>query len=87
MRSAVTAAISLAAVSGMVLLLMQDSTRLWELVAVGAIGGVLVGAVGWGRRGAIFGVVVGCLVGVAAPFVYAPFWLIFTLPPHPECDL
>ncbi|MCE9567125.1 MAG: hypothetical protein K8U57_34415 [Planctomycetes bacterium] len=87
MRSVVAALISLAALLGMVLLLMRDSTRLWQLAAVGALAGVLVGTVRSGRHGAIVGVAVGCLLGLAAPFLYAPFWLVFTLPPHPECDL
>ncbi|WP_439624658.1 hypothetical protein [Gemmata sp.] len=87
MRGAAAALISLAALSGMVLLLMRESTRLWQLAAAGALAGVVVGAFHSDRRGASVGVAVGCVLGLAAPFLYAPFWLVFTLPPHPDCDL
>ncbi len=87
MRRAFVAVISVAALLGMVLLLMRESTRLGQLVAVGALAGVLAGGIQRGPRGAFIGLALGCVLGLAAPFVYAPLWLVFTLPPHPEGDL
>jgi Na+/proline symporter len=71
----------------MVSLLMHEGTQLWQLVAVGAVCGVLVGGLLWGRRGSLIGLSVGCVLGLLAPFLYIPSWLVFTLPPHPEFDL
>jgi Na+/proline symporter len=87
MRTASAILIGLAAVAGMVPLLMREETQVWQLVGVGAVGGVLAGGVRWGRRGALVGLAAGCLLGLIAPFLYIPFWLVFTLPPHPEYDL
>jgi len=87
MRTAVALVVVVAALVGMVLLLMREGTQLWQLMAVGAVAGVLAGGVRWGRRGALVGVAAGCVLGLIAPFLYIPFWLAFTLPPHPEVDL
>jgi hypothetical protein len=87
MRTAVALLVAIAALPALVLLLMRDDTQLWELALVGAAAGMLVGGVRWGWRGAFIGVAVGCAIGLAAPLLYIPFWLVFTLPPHPEVDL
>ena len=87
MRTAVALVFAVAAPAGMVPLLMREGTYLWQLVAVGASAGALAGGVRWGRRGAMIGVAAGCVLGLLAPFLYIPFWLALTLPPHPEYDL
>lgn len=87
MRTAIALAIVAGALVAMIALLLRDTTQLWQLVAVGAFAGSLAGGVRWGRRGAFIGLATGCLLGWAAPFLYMPFWLVFTLPPHPEVDL
>jgi hypothetical protein len=87
MRTAAAILIGTAALAGMVALLMREETQLWQLVAVGAGGGMLAGGVRWRRRGVLVGLAGGCVLGLIAPFLYIPFWLAFTLPPHPEYDL
>jgi hypothetical protein len=87
MRTAAALAVVAVTLLAMVSLLMREGTQFWQLVVIGAAAGVLAGSVRWGRRGAIFGLVAGCVLGLAAPFLYIPFWLAFTLPPHPEIDL
>lgn len=87
MRTAAVLVIVAAALIGMVSRLMREGTQFWHLVAVGAVAGVLAGGVRWGRRGALVGLAAGCVLGLVAPFLYMPFWLVFTLPPHPEVDL
>ena len=87
MRTAAALAIVATALVGMASLLMREGTQLWHLVAVGAVAGVLAGGVRSGRRGALVGLAVGCVLGLLAAFLYIPFWLAFTLPPHPEVDL
>jgi hypothetical protein len=87
MRTAVAILVSVATLVGMVSLLMREDTPLWQLVVLGGAAGMLVGRVRWGQRGALVGAMVGCVLGLLAPFLYAPFWLAFTLPPHPEHDL
>jgi hypothetical protein len=39
-----------------------------------------------GRAGAATGAAVGVLARLVAPLVYAPFWLAFTLLPHPDLN-
>ena len=87
MRTTAALVVVAAAVAGMVALLMREGTQLWHLVTVGAVAGVLAGGVRWGWRGAVVGLAAGCVLGLVAPFLYMPFWLAFTLPPHPEVDL
>jgi hypothetical protein len=45
---------------------MREETQLWQLVAVGAGGGVLAGGVRWGRRGVLVGLAGGCVLGLIA---------------------
>jgi Na+/proline symporter len=75
-----------AALVSMVSLLMHDDSKLWQLVVVGAVAGVVVGGMRWGRRGALICMAAGILCGLLAPLFYFPFWMLFTLPPHPEVD-
>lgn len=70
----------------MVALLMRG-TGIGELVLCGAIGGATAGASWRGRRWLFFGLILGAGVGLISPCLYAPFWIAFTLPPHPEIDL
>ncbi len=71
----------------MVYLLTQETTEIWHLALVGAGAGCAVGGTRWGMRGVGIGVVIGAMLGTMAPFLYLPFWLYFTLPPHPKIDL
>ena len=87
MRTAAALVVVAAALAGMVSLLMRENTHLWQLVAVGAAAGVSAGGVRWGWQVALVGITAGCVLGLVAPFLYIPFWLAFTLPPHPEFDL
>ena len=87
MRTAAVITVVAVALTGMVSLLMREDTQLWHLSVVGGVAGVLAGSLRWGRRGALVGMAVGVVLGLAAPFLYIPFWLAFTLPPHPEYDL
>jgi hypothetical protein len=87
MRTAAALVIVAAGLVGMVSLLTREGTQLWQLAAVGASTGALAGGARWDRRGALVGGAAGCVVGLAAPVLYIPFWLAFTLPPHPEVDL
>jgi hypothetical protein len=75
-----------AALAAMVSLLMRDESKLWQLVVVGAAAGIVVGCTWWGRWGAFLCMAVGILCGLLAPVVYYPFWMMFTLPPHPKVD-
>jgi hypothetical protein len=86
MRTVIAVAIVIVALAAAVLLLMRDGEQLW-LLAIGAISGILVGGVRYGRRGAWIGAAVGCMLGFLAPFLYVPFWLVFSLPPYLEHDL
>jgi hypothetical protein len=87
MRRAVASGLLLAGLAVMVHLLTQESTELVHLVLVGGTTGLAAGGICWRWRGALIGAVAGCLLGLIAPALYGPFWLIFTLPPHPEVDL
>ena len=87
MRTTVALLVASVALYAMVSLLMREDTQLWHLVAVGSVAGLLTGGVRCRRRGALIGVAAGCVLGLVAPFLYIPFWLVFTLPPHPEYDL
>lgn len=70
----------------MVARLMRDS-GIGELALCGAIGGAAAGACWRGRRWMVLGLLLGAGVGLIAPFLYMPFWIAFTLPPHPDVDL
>jgi hypothetical protein len=87
MRTAAGITVVAVGLARMVSLLTREDTHIWQLVAVGAVAGVLAGAVRWGVRGALVGGAAGCALGLLAPFLYIPFWLVFTLPPHPQYDL
>lgn len=87
MRLAAALIVVAATLVGEVALLMREDSQLWHLAAVGAAAGAIAGGAGWGRRGARVGAAAGCALGLIAPLLYIPFWLAFTLPPHPEVDL
>jgi len=87
MRTAAALVVVAAALVGMASLLVREGTQLWHFAAVGAVAGVLAGGVRWGWRAALVGLAAGCVIGLAAPFLYIPFWVAFTLPPLPEIDL
>ena len=76
-----------ASVAAMAALLMREETELWHLIACGSLGGTVTGFVWRGWRGLLWGVLIGAGIGLISPFVYIPFWLAFTLPPHPAVDL
>jgi hypothetical protein len=85
-RTTAAAAIVLVALTVEVLLLARDS-RLWLLVVVGAAAGAFAGGFRQGRYGLLVWLLVGGAVGLLSPLLYYPFWLVFTLPPHPTPDL
>ncbi len=87
MRTAAAIIVVAVGLAGMVSLLMRDGTQFWQVCAVGGAAGALAGGIRWGRRGVLIGGSVGVALGLAAPFLYIPFWVVFTLPPHPEFDL
>ena len=68
-------------------LLGREETELWHLTVCGCVGGAITGFVWRGRCGLLWGFIIGAATGVVSPFLYFPFWLVFTLPPHPEIDL
>lgn len=87
MRASLAILVAAATLAGMTFLLTRDGTGLGHLAAVGGCGGLAAGALLRGRAGVVIGGAVGLLAGLVAPLVYAPFWLAFTLPPHPDVDL
>lgn len=87
MRTAFMILTVVAAIAASAWLLMQENTKLWHLIVLGGMAGAVIGRIRWGWRGSTVGVVVECLLGLAAPILYVPFWLVFTLPPHPKVDL
>lgn len=86
MRTAGALLLGLGTLAGLVYLLSQEDTALWQLGVVGGSGGLAVGVVRWQRQGALIGLVAGVVVGLLSPILYLPFWLVFTLPPHPKYD-
>lgn len=86
-RRTVALGFSVATLVVLVLLLRQDGTGFEHLIPTGLVGGAITGSMRRGNRGLVAGAVIGAAVGAAAPIAYAPFWLGFTLPPHPEVDL
>jgi H+/gluconate symporter-like permease len=87
MRTASAITVAVVALAGMILLLMRGDPQPWQLAPVGAVAGAVAGGVRWGRVGALVGGAFGSVLGLIAPLLYIPFWLAFTLPPHPEYDL
>jgi hypothetical protein len=76
-----------ASIVALVALLMREETELWHLMVCGGLGGAITGFVWRGWRGLLWGLIIGAVIGLISPFLYMPFWLVFTLPPHPELDL
>jgi hypothetical protein len=76
-----------ASIVALVALLMREETELWHLILCGCAGGAITGSIWRGRRGLLWGFVIGAVIGFISPVLYIPFWLAFTLPPHPEIDL
>lgn len=87
MRSTIAIVVILATLVGMVQLLMWDASELWHVVLLTGTGGFIAGLVRWRWRGALIGAGIGMIIGILSPLLYLPFWLVFTLPPHPEKDL
>jgi len=78
----------LAGFAGIVWLLTREETQLWLLISTGLAAGAVAGGLGLRRGvlGIVIGAAAGATVGVLAPFVYIPLWLMFDLPPY-NCDL
>ena len=71
-----------AGVTGVYWLMVWD-THFFMLALFGCGCGGISGAIPWGRRGCIVGVVVGFII----PLAYLPLWFIFNLPPGTGIDL
>jgi hypothetical protein len=68
-------------------MLMHEVGGLIALVSWGVVCGGVVGYLWGGRRGCLIGGAVAAVFGLLSPWLYLPFWLYFTLPPHPKVDL
>jgi hypothetical protein len=87
MRTLIAVLILATTLALLILLLTREDTSLWQLTALSGAAGLISFGIRWGWRGAVLGGVVGIFVGMIMPLLYLPFWLAFTLPPHPQVDL